>query len=60
MNSSIILSSLVAAIGTTAELSWAPTVSEHVQLVILGITLLAFSSIISSGLRLLRRRSKAA
>jgi len=60
MNSSIILSSLVAAIGTTVELSLAPTVSEHVQLVILGVTLLAVSSIVSNGLRLLRRRSETA
>jgi len=60
MNSSIILSSLVAAIGTTVELSLAPTVSEYVQLVILGVTLLAVSSIVSNGLRLLRRRSETA
>jgi hypothetical protein len=46
MNTSIIASSFVLVIGTTAELSRANVVSEHVQLVILGVTLLAFSSIL--------------
>ena len=51
MNTSIILSSLIAVVGAASELSLASRLSEQVQLVIVGVTLLAVSGILRSGLR---------
>jgi hypothetical protein len=57
MNTSIIVSSLVALVGAASELSLASRVSEQVQLIIVGVTLLALSSILRSGLRFWRGSS---
>jgi hypothetical protein len=55
MNTPVILSSLVVVVGTTVELSLTKGVSEHIQLAILGVTMLAFSSVLRGGFRLGRR-----
>jgi hypothetical protein len=51
MNTSILVLSLVAVVGAASEYSLASRVSEQVQLIIVGVTLLALSSILRSGLR---------
>jgi len=55
MNTSIVTPTLIAVAGAASEFSLASRVSEHVQLIIVGITLLALSSILRTGLRRWRR-----